>query len=78
MMNHGSEKTCCETGGERCCRLDSFSINHLVLLISKDSFLELFIIYFNFLSLITIIQEGLSEALEAPSTFVKGRRLHIA
>lgn len=29
MMNHGSEKTCCEARGVHCCRSDSCYINHV-------------------------------------------------
>ncbi|KAM6922831.1 cyclic GMP-AMP synthase [Lycodopsis pacificus] len=47
LMNHGSEKTCCEKGGERCCRKDCLKLlKHLLgLLKEEDSSLTKFCSY---------------------------------
>ncbi|XP_044070881.1 cyclic GMP-AMP synthase [Siniperca chuatsi] len=47
MMNHGSEKTCCEKGGARCCRKDCLKLlKHLLsLLKEKDSTFDKFCSY---------------------------------
>ncbi|XP_068587989.1 cyclic GMP-AMP synthase [Cebidichthys violaceus] len=47
LMNHGSEKTCCEREGERCCRKDCLKLlKHLLsLLKEKDSSLTKFCSY---------------------------------
>ncbi|KAI3363412.1 hypothetical protein L3Q82_012030 [Scortum barcoo] len=47
MKNHGSEKTCCEKNGDRCCRKDCLKLlKHLLsLLKEKDSSLDKFCSY---------------------------------
>ncbi|XP_059215975.1 cyclic GMP-AMP synthase [Centropristis striata] len=47
LKNHGSEKTCCETGGARCCRKDCLKLlKHLLsLLKKKDSSFDKFCSY---------------------------------
>ncbi|XP_045927483.1 cyclic GMP-AMP synthase [Micropterus dolomieu] len=47
LKNHGSEKTCCEKGGERCCRKDCLKLlKHLLsLLKEKDSSFDKFCSY---------------------------------